>query len=93
MQERHVMTKPVFLPRVSEETAIAVFEAVLDRGVMILPTWLDQLGDENPILSAQIVDWVRTYPDREKMKVLMGAAMVYQLLRAQATADKMKMVG
>jgi hypothetical protein len=81
------------LPCVTRATAEIVEEAISDTGQSVLVAWLDQMQAENPLLADEVRAWAQKMQDASSVEphhLLMGPAVVYQLLRAQAQSDSMK---
>lgn len=76
------------LPRVTPEVSTAIAQVIQDQGNVVMVTiWLNQISEENPVLAAEIKTWARMQSD--PVNAVAGASMIYQLLRAQAAADKL----
>ena len=78
------------LPRVTAETVRAMEEAVNDGNQMLMMTYLQRIDRENPHVANQIRLWVKT-TGLDPVPALMGAVTVYELLRAQAEVDAVKL--
>ncbi len=83
----------LLLATVTPETVQEVVQSMKDEGADSVWEWIHQMAKENPALE-RILHNTGLQCEGRKMdpyqSAIIGGAMVYQLLRAQATADSIK---
>lgn len=79
------------LPVVSIQTALLVQEGIPeDLSNKDIESWFKELGDENPVLILDMLQWLETLPEGfDWQEYAAGPLMMYKLLKAQATLDEM----